>query len=630
MRPIDARGIEVAFGDRLVLRGCDLGVESDDRIGLVGPNGCGKSTLLRILAGSASPDHGTVERFGSVAFLEQEPELPGATVGEVLDLALSWHRLLLDQFQDATLRGDMDTVASLQDRLDTYGWDLEHQVAAMLDRVGAPPRDARTADLSGGERRRVALARALLGQPDVLLLDEPTNHLDTETAEWLEAFLGGYRGAVVLVSHDRYLNEAVAERIVEIEDGECISYTGSYADYLISRAERQIALKRTEDVRLAMITREAAWAARSPAARTTKSRSRLQRLEALREQRPLLDRKDFTLDLSTGERLPHVLLETDRLSKAYGQRTLFEDLSFELGRGERLGVLGPNGCGKSTLLRLLAGREAPDRGSSTTAPRVRMAMFDQQRTGLLENDTVFHAAGGGNDHVRLGDRHMHVASFLDRFLFPRDMLEQSVSVLSGGERARLLLARLLLQGSNLLLLDEPTNDLDLQTLRVLEEALLGFDGSALVVTHDRAFLDRVCTGVLSFDADGRVVRYASRQQASAARAKATRAHTNRAKTASAQAAQAAQAPSSPRPAQPRSAAPKPRKLSFQEKREHEALPGRIEALEGQQAAIEARMADPATYQDPTIDPGDLSRSHEQVADQIEALYARWEELEERA
>jgi ATP-binding cassette subfamily F protein uup len=619
MRAIDARGVEVAFGDRLVLRGCDLAVEDGDRLGLVGPNGCGKSTLLRVLAGVASPDHGTVERRGSVAFLEQEPDLPGQTVGEVLEQALGWHRQLLDRYHDALQRSDMDQVARLQDRLDLFGWDLDHQVAAMLERVGAPPRAARVDRLSGGERRRVALARALLGQPDVLLLDEPTNHLDAATTEWLEAFLQGYRGAVVLVSHDRYLNEAVAERIVEIEDGECISYEGSYGDYLIGRAERRIALERAEDVRLAMITREAAWAARSPAARTSKSRSRLQRLEALQEQRPLLSQKEFCLDLNTGERLPHVLLEVDRLHKAYGERTLLRDLSFELGRGERLGVLGPNGCGKSTLLRILAEQERADAGQASTAPRVRVALFDQQRTGLVEGDTVFEAAGGGNDHVRMGQRHMHVASFLDRFLFPREMLDQPVSVLSGGERARLLLARLLLQGCNLLLLDEPTNDLDLQTLRVLEEALLGFDGAAIVVTHDRAFLDRVCTGVLSFEQPGRVVRYASRLQAQ-------RVLAQQREQARAEAAAQRQDRGRARPEQ----AARARKLSFQERKEHEALPGRIEELEAQQAELEARLADPATYQDPRVDPGALSREHERLAKEIEAAYARWEELEERA
>ncbi len=621
MRPIDARGIEVAFGDRLVLRGCDLAVEAGDRVGLVGPNGCGKSTLLRVLAGSYAPDHGTVHRQGSVAFLEQEPELPGETVGEVLDDALGWHRELSDAYQDALQRGDMKAAAPLQDRLDHFGWDLDHQVDAMLQRVGAPPRSARVEKLSGGERRRVALARALLGQPDVLLLDEPTNHLDAETAEWLEAFLGGYRGAVVLVSHDRYLNESVAERIVEIEDGVSVSYEGSYADYLIARAERQIALRRTEDVRLAMITREAAWAARSPAARTSKSRSRLQRLEALREQRPLLQRKDFALDLSTGERLPHVLLEAHDLAKGYAGRGLFAGLGFELGRGERLGVLGPNGCGKSTLLRILAGNEQADAGHASTAPRVRVALFDQQRTGLKDSDDVFHAAGGGNDHVRVGERHLHVASFLDRFLFSREMLDQPVSVLSGGERARLLLARLLLQGCNLLLLDEPTNDLDLQTLRVLEEALLGFDGSAMVVTHDRAFLDRVCTGVLSFEDSGRVTRYGDRQQAQAARARAAKAR---------QEAQAAQARAAAQQRGAPPAAPKARKLSYKERQEHQALPARIEALEAEQAELEARMADPATYQSPGADPGALSRQHEELTATIEAAYERWEELEELA
>jgi ATP-binding cassette subfamily F protein uup len=619
MRAIDARGIEVAFGDRLVLRGCDLAVEDGDRLGLVGPNGCGKSTLLRILAGVRSPDHGTVVRQGSVAFLEQEPRLPGATVGDALDQALGWHRQLLDSYHDALQRGDMERVAGLQDRLDLFGWDLDHQVAAMLERVGAPPRQAAIERLSGGERRRVALARALLGQPDVLLLDEPTNHLDAATAEWLEAFLQGYRGAVVLVSHDRYLNEAVADRIVEIEDGLCISYEGSYADYLIGRAERRAALERTEDVRLAMITREAAWAARSPAARTSKSRARLQRLEALQEQRPLLSHKQFSLDLNTGERLPHVLLEVDRVSKAYGDRTLLRDLSFELGKGERLGVLGPNGCGKSTLLRILADREPADAGAASTAPRVRVALFDQQRTGLVESDTVFEAAGGGNDHVKMGERHTHVASFLDRFLFSREMLEQPVSVLSGGERARLLLARLLLQGCNLLLLDEPTNDLDLQTLRVLEEALLGFDGSAIVVTHDRAFLDRVCTGVLSFEQPGAVVRYASRLQAQ-------RVLNQQREQARAQAAAARQEKARAKAAPP----PRPRKLSYKERQEHEALPARIEELETRQAGIEARLADPSTYQDPGADPGALSREHERLTAEIEAAYERWEELEELA
>jgi len=415
---------------------------------------------------------------------------------------------------------------------------------------------------------------------------------------------------VVLVSHDRYLNEALADRIVEIEDGRCVSYEGSYADYLLARVERRAAQQRAEDVRLQMIVREAAWAARSPAARTSKSRARLQRLEALMERRPLLQRRSLQLQLGTGERLPPVLLEVDDLACSFPGRPLFEGLGFQLMRAERLGVLGPNGCGKSTLLHIIAGDLQPDQGRVRPAPRVRLALFDQARTGLHDTDTVFESAGGGNDHVKLGDRHIHVASFLGRFLFQRELLDQPVASLSGGERARLLLARLLLRGCNLLLLDEPTNDLDLQTLRVLEEALLDFDGAALVVTHDRAFLDRVCTGVLAFEPDGTVQRYASRQQLRAARS-------TQAQQASARSA----GRSRPAPAA------HPRKLSFQQRQEYQALPGRIERLEAEQAQLAATLADPATYRDASRDPGEISRQLTALCAQIEAAYARWEELE---
>ncbi|MFH1463790.1 MAG: ABC-F family ATP-binding cassette domain-containing protein [Pseudomonadota bacterium] len=619
MSLLEARGIELCFGDRLILRGCDLKIDEGERIGLVGPNGCGKSSLLRVLAGAVPPDHGEVRCRGSIAMLEQDPTLAGETVGEVLEGAIAWHRDLVRGYQRALEEGDMARVGALQERLDMTGWDLGHQVDAMLQRVGAPPREARIARLSGGERRRVALARTLLGQPDLLLLDEPTNHLDVDAAEWLQAFLAGYRGAVLLVSHDRYLNEAVAERIVEVEDGVCVSYEGSYGDYLVARAERQAALGRAEDVRLAMITREAAWAARSPAARTTKSRSRLQRLEALQATRPLLKQRDLILDLSTGERLAHVLLYAEQIGMALGGRRLFHDLGFELARGERLGVLGPNGCGKSTLLRILAEHLQPDTGQVRRGPRVRAAFFDQERRGLVERDTVFQSAGGGPDHVRIGERLVHVASFMERFLFSREMLDQPVSALSGGERARLLLARLLLQGCNLLLLDEPTNDLDLQTLRVLEEALLGFDGAAVVVTHDRAFLDRVCTGLLAFEDDGHVQRYASRPPARAA-AQA------RAAELAARAEEATRTLSTSTPPPP----PARRRLSFAERRELEALPARIEALEAEQQALEARLADPATYRDPNADPGALSRRLAEIGPEAEALYARWEELEGKA
>ncbi len=620
MSLLEMRAVEKAFGDRAVLRGCKLLMKTGERIGLVGPNGCGKSTLLSIMAGLQKPDHGSVIRNGSVGILTQNPRLKGETVGQVVDAALAWHGRLLAAYHQALARGDMSRAAKLHDRLDVAGWDLSHHADAMLHRLGAPSRATPIAQLSGGELRRVALARTLLGSPELLLLDEPTNHLDVDTGEWLQAYLRGYRGGVVLVTHDRYLIEAVVDRIVEIDDGVCISYDGSYGDYLLARAERRAAQERAEDHRLALIAREAAWAARSPAARTTRAKSRLRRLDQLRSRRTLASPGKIDIQLHSGQRLGQNLVEASGLGKSYGNRTLFRQVDFTLKRGERLGLIGPNGAGKSTLLEIIAGLRSPDMGKIYRAPRVKLSLFDQQRSGLDPADTVFHAAGNGNSHVSLGDRSVHVSSFLKNFLFSHEMLDQRVAQLSGGERARLLLARLLLEGSHVLLLDEPTNDLDLQTLRVLEEALMGFDGATIVATHDRAFLDRVCTGILAFHADARLVAYASRQQYhGSARASRDPAGLQRPRAAS---RSKASGPTSAR-LRPR----KPRR-SYHQEREYQAIPQHIEDLENQQAAVEARLAEPSTYRDPHADPAALTRRLAQLTQQIEALYQRWTELEE--
>jgi ATP-binding cassette subfamily F protein uup len=607
---LSANAIEKAWGDRHILRGVDIIVQPGERVGLVGPNGCGKSTLLSILAGEMEPDHGVVQRRAAIGWLGQTPELPPGTVREVASAALGWHRDLLRGWEEALAAGDEARVAELQTRLDHVGWDLSHQVDMVLGRLNAPAADRGVERLSGGERRRVALARALLASPDLLLLDEPTNHLDSETVSWLEGFLGSFRGGVVLVTHDRYLLEAVATRIVEVEDGVAVSYDGSYGDYLIARAERQAALQRSEDARLSLLEREAAWAARSPAARTTKQKARLDRLAALQAARPLKQEQSFSFDLRTGTKFGRTFMEVRGLRKAWAGRAVVKDLDLDLGPGDRIGVVGANGAGKSTLLGMLTGAIAQDAGTITRGPRVRSAVLDQERTGLSLDTTVFEAAGDGNDQVVIGDHAVHVASFLRRFLFPREMLEQRVRGLSGGERARLLLARLMLQGSHLLLLDEPTNDLDLMTLSVLEEALLGFDGAAVIVTHDRAFLDRVCTAVLAFHGDGRIVRYASRLQWLEALAAE---------------GQAASAPASAPKVAPR-AAPAAR-LSYKEQQELAALPTRIEALEAERAAVEAKLADPSTYR--SGGAAALTARLEALGPETEAAYARWEALEAR-
>ena len=620
-----ARDVEKSFGDRRVLRGCELTVGPGERVGLVGVNGCGKSTLLRILAGVDSADLGEVERRGTVAMLHQEPALPGATVGEATADALSWHADLLAEYEDALHRHDLERSAALQTRIEHHGWTVDHRMASILGRLGAPPPETPVDVLSGGERRRVALARALLLEPDLLLLDEPTNHLDADTVDWLQSHLESWGGGAVLVTHDRYLLEAVATRIVEVDDGLCVSYPGSYGDYLVQRAERRARLQRAEDVRLAYIAREAEWAARSPAARTTKSRSRLQRLEALRKVRPIRREETFELDLSTGSKTGRTIADLRGIVHGYDGRRLIDGLDLGLTQGERIGVLGPNGAGKSTLLRLLAGTERPNGGEIVRGGRVKVAVLDQHRTGLALDDTVMEAAGGGASHVTLGDQNVHVAGFLRRFLFSREMLDQRVEKLSGGERARLLLARLLLQGANLLLLDEPTNDLDLLTLRVLEEALLSFDGSAVIVTHDRAFLDRVCTSVLGFVGDGQVVRYASRQQFNRDLASRRGAHQSSARRdRSAQRDEAAQTRRSER------AAKRPPKLSHAQRREYEALPGRIEALEEEQAAVEARLAAPAPDADGGAGGAELTTRLDAIGPELEELFERWSELEELA
>jgi len=614
-----ARAIEKSFGDRVILRGCDVRVGAKDRVGLVGVNGGGKSTLLSILAGDLAPDGGEVEHDGRLGLLRQNPPLPGLTVGDAADDAVAWHRRLLARYEAALRDEDFATSSALQDRLDHHGWEVDHRVDAILSRLGAPPRDRRIDELSGGEARRVALARVLLDAPDLLLLDEPTNHLDADTVDWLQGVLRSWRGAVVLVTHDRYLLEAVAERIVEVEDGVCVPYSGSYGDYLVARAERRARQERSEDRRLALITREAAWAARSPMARTTKQKGRLQRLDALRAQRSLARERSFSLDFYVGD-VGGTVLELDGVSKGYGSGPLIDELDLALLPGERIGVFGPNGAGKSTLLRLLLGQEEPDEGEIRRGARISVGVLDQERTGLDPDDSVLHAAGRGATHVEIGGRVVHTSALLERFLFDRRMFHQRVSSLSGGERARLLLVRLLLEGCNLLLLDEPTNDLDLQTLRVLEEALIGFEGTAVVVTHDRAFLDRVCTSVLAFEGEGRVVPYASRSQyvqVLEAKRRAT--------------AKEVEAPAEVRskPRERTTSTPKAKRLTFKERAELAELPERIEALEAEQTTIESRLGSPEIYRDGT-DVGALTRRLAAVGPELEGLYDRWSALEERA
>jgi ATP-binding cassette subfamily F protein uup len=613
---IRATDIEVSFATHLVLRGADISVSKGECVALIGNNGSGKSTLLRVLAGDLSPNHGTVERHAPAGMLEQNPTLPGETIRDSLEEAQAWHQQLIDNYQTAIESGDMDRAGTIQDRLDDVGWELSHQVASIADRLGAPPLDTPISVLSGGQKRRVALGRALLKTPELLLLDEPTNHLDSEAIEWLQSFLQGYRGGVILVTHDRYLLEAVADRIVEVEDGQTISYKGSYADYLLARAERRSRQEKTELSRVATLAREAAWASRSPAARSTKQRARLKRLEVLEDERPLLRESSFDLDLRTGFKGGAAMIEFAHVDGGYGDNVLIKALTTGIKAKSVVGILGQNGVGKSTLFKLINRDIMPLDGAIYRAPRVKLAVIDQSRSGLDDTDTLFDAAGGGNSHVTVGDHSVHVASFLRRFLFRADQHAQKVASLSGGERMRLLLAKLMLSGANVILLDEPTNDLDLMTLRILEEALISFDGASLVISHDRALLDRTCTTVLSFEADGNVVSYASRLQAVNAADKA----------------KASASPKSSSNKKTKKSPPKPQapKLSHSERKLLAKLPAKLEALEADRDKLGERLADPKIYQAPDGEAAKLGLQLKGVEDAIAQAYAEWEALERRA
>jgi len=602
---------------------------------VLGVNGSGKSTLLAIAAGLLRADGGEVARDGRIALLSQEPLLPGRTVGEAADEALSGHRAALAHYHEVARRlsshhdpSDAALLSELHERIERLGgWDLAHRVEGMLDRVGAPPREALIASLSGGERRRVALARVLLADPDLLILDEPTNHLDADTIAWLEDHLAAVRCAVLLVTHDRYFLDKVVDRIIEIEDGLTTEYEGGYTDYLLSRAERMEVARRTEEHRLKLIASEAAWAARAPGARRTKQKARLERLEALRARRPMLRESTVELALDAGEGPGTTILEARGLRKSLGGRALIAGLDLDLRRGERLGVIGPNGAGKTTLLRLLTGELQPDRGTITVGRRTRVAVLSQDRGGLDPDQTIYEAVGEGADHVHVGGRDIQLVSWLERFLFPHDRHKAKIGVLSGGERARVLLARLIKQGANVLLLDEPTNDLDLMTLGVLEEALIGFGGAAVVVTHDRWFLDRVATGVLAFEGEGRVVRYADFTQHKAAleaRLAAERA------SAEGSAAESAAALAHEARREQQRATERRSRLSFKERRELDELPARIEAAEARKVELEARLADPALYRGPGEQVAAVRAEHDRLEAEIPAMYARWEDLEARS
>ncbi|KAB0582466.1 ATP-binding cassette domain-containing protein [Ideonella dechloratans] len=624
----------LAFGHVPLLDGADLSLDHGERIGLIGRNGAGKSSLLKILAGLEKPDDGLLQVQGGVRreYVPQEPFLqPGATVFQVVSEGVAEAKALRERFENHAPGEDLDALQTRLEALD--GWNWEQRVDEALQRLELDPQ-APVDSLSGGWRKRVALARALVAAPDVLLLDEPTNHLDLDAIDWLAGLLNNFRGALLLITHDRAFLDAVTTRIIELDRGQLRSYPGNFAAFEAAK-QRELEAEALQNARAdKLLAQEEVWIRKGVEARRTRSVARIARLEKLRETRAA--RRDVVgkvrLDLDTGAASGKIVAELQHVSKAYGDKVIVRDFSTTVLRGDKIGLIGPNGAGKTTLLKLILGQLAPDSGTVRQGSRVEVAYFDQMREVLNPEATLADTISPGSEWIEIGNQRKHVMSYLGDFLFSPARAHSPVKSLSGGERNRLLLARLFARPANVLVLDEPTNDLDIETLEMLEELLQDYDGTVFLVSHDRRFVDNVVTSTLVAEGDGLWREYEggiSDWQAQSARSAAAQ---DAAQKAAAKAAAKAEPATTPVAAP--AAAPAPteakRKLSYKEQREFDELPGKIEALEMEQAELGALLADSDFYTRAPQRVAEVTQRHAQIEEELMALLERWEALGQRA
>ncbi len=587
---------QLAFGHHALLDHADLAIQSNERIGLIGRNGAGKSSLLKILDKRIAPDEGQVQSLNGlkVATVEQEPELDaGQSIYEILC-------------------GDLT---------ESEDWQRPARVNALIDKLGLNP-DAMAESLSGGQRKRVALARAVVEEPDLLLLDEPTNHLDFDGILWLEQLLLGFKGSAVIITHDRRFLDAVATRIVELDRGKLFSFPGNFSEWQVRKAEWLEAEKQQSAKFDKFLAQEEVWIRKGVQARRTRDEGRVRRLEQLRRDRAERRERsgDVKFAVAEGQRSGKLVAELQHVTHGYDDRVLIRDFSTLLMRGDRIGLIGPNGAGKTTLLRIMLGLQEPNEGTVRHGTRLNIGYFDQMRSRLDENATLADTISPGSEWVEIGSQRKHVMSYLEDFLFPAARAHSPVRSLSGGERARLALARMFAQPTNVLVLDEPTNDLDIETLELLEDLLQDYTGTVLLVSHDRAFLDNVVTQVIAAEGDGAWGEYvggydewlAQRPQPSSA-------------------APAAPAAEPAKPAADRSSAKasKPGRLAPWEEKELDALPEKIADIESRQAVLAEQLSDPDLYKDGTARADDVNAQLDQLNTELEALFERWEKLEEK-
>jgi ATP-binding cassette subfamily F protein uup len=624
---LTATELTVRYGDRAVLDGATLAIDEGDRIGLVGRNGCGKTTFLRILAGLQSPDSGDVTRRRElvVSYLPQDFMLDAAK--NVLENIRDGAKPVLDLIAEfESLPHDSKRHVELEHRIAALeGWTLDRRIETAMSHLNCPAGDRRMDTLSGGEKRRVAMCRALVSDPDLLILDEPTNHLDPESIEWVAEFLDEFHGSFLVVTHDRYFLDRVAKRMVELSDGRFFSHDGNYTDYLLDKAERQAADATIEHKRQMFLKKELAWVRQGPRAQRSKQKDRFERYYDTAAQAGPVIEEDVELCIPPPPQLGNRVVELSNLGMDLGGRTLFRGFNFTFENGQRIGVAGRNGLGKTTLLKIIIGQLVPTEGTVKTGQLTKFNYVDQGRIQLREERTALEEVSDGMEFVIFGAGKISLRSYLKRFLFADERITTQVKYLSGGERSRLLLARILKNGGNFLILDEPTNDLDLPTLRVLEEALIAFPGTVLVVSHDRYFLNRVCTDVLAFEGDGKIhhsvgdydyyLEKKQRASVAASRQSAAILATNKSGALLRAAPTKATKPT------------KPRKLSFKETRELEGMEAQIHAVDAEIVHIEGLFVLPDFHRTHATQTNQLNADLAAAKEKLAKLYARWEELE---
>jgi ATP-binding cassette subfamily F protein uup len=622
---LSAFELALSYGHEHLLKAVTLSVSPGEKVGLVGRNGCGKTSLLKILAGESQADGGEISRRRGlrIGYLPQEFELDGAkTVRQNIEAGAADLMDWLSRYESGH-RTETEMAELLHNIEQADGWNLQSRIEASVTALFAPPLDAMVGPLSGGEKRRVALCRALAAQPDLLLLDEPTNHLDAESILWLEEFLQKFPGAVIFVTHDRYFLDGIATRIVELADGLCYSHPDNYTAYLESKAARQQIAEQAERRRQRFLRIELEWVRAGVRAQRSKSRHRLESFYKVQGLEAPPEEREMDLLIPPPPELGNTAVELENAGAKVGEdateRWLFRHLDFSLKPGQCTGVVGRNGVGKTTLLRICMGERKPDAGTVKIGKRVSFNYIDQTRMQIDDANTVMAEVAGSGDTVLFGTQTMSARAYLLRYLFPDERLREPVSRLSGGERARLMLAKVLKRGGNVLVLDEPTNDLDLPSLRMLEEALADFAGSVLVVSHDRYFLDRICDQIVAFEDTGVFVQPGNYSYYLEKRKERERMRGKQ----PAVAITTPQPATTPTPAKPS----RPRKLTFNEQRELAGMETAIHAAEARVSELESTLAAPDFYPARAKDTPALIKELESAKSEITRLYARWEELD---